>query len=426
MSHSTGYEAPVQRLERMPGGAVAASLVLGLLGLIVFVAALATDAERAWRAYLFNWLFFAGVAQGAVMLAVVVTITKGLWSRPVRRFALSFIAFVPISFLLMLPIFFGAEHIFPWIEHPAAGKEAYLNVPFLVVRNVVFMGALTVVSLVFAYWALRPDLGLLREKESGDRRALYERLTRNWRGQEVEETLAHKRIAVLGPIVALAYVFAFTVVAFDMIMSLDPHWLSTLIGAYFFMAAFLGGIAATTLLTVWYTRTLGDGPVMPQQFHDLGKLVFAFCVFWAYLFFSQFIVIWYGNLPHEQSFVAHRFGTPYRAVAQMVFAGLFVLPFFGLLGVAPKRRPTILAIFAVIVLVGLWLERYLLIYPSLYLDIDNVPLGWQEIGMALPFAALLLASIMWFGTRFPMYQLWQPIGELELEGVQVEPEGVAS
>ncbi len=419
MAHATGYEPPVQRLERMPRGAMAASLVLVVAGIAVLIAALASDAERAWRAYMVNWLYFVSIAQGAVMLAVVVTITKGLWSRPVRRFALSFVAFLPLAWLLMLPILFGAEHIFPWIEHPVAGKEAYLNVPFLTVRNLVAFALLVVLSLVFAYWALRPDLGALRDRQDGRLRALYERFTGNWRGQEAEELLAHKRIAVLAPIVCLAYALAMTFFAFDMVMSLEPHWFSTLIGPYFFMAAFLGGIAATTLLTIWYSRTLGEGPILPQQFHDLGKLVFAFCVFWAYLFFSQFIVIWYGNLPHEQAFVVHRLGTPYKTIAQIVFACLFVLPFFGLLGVAPKRRPAILGIFAGIVLVGLWLERYLLVYPSLYTDVERVPLGWMEIGLALPFAGILLASLMWFGTRFPMYQLWQPAGELELEGVPV-------
>src|SRR5690606_6233823 len=168
--------------------------------------------------------------------AVIVTITKGLWSRTTRRIALSFVAFVPLSYILVLPILLGAGHIFPWIEEPVAGKTAYLNVPFLWVRHLIALAALVVVSLVFAYWSLRPDMGLLREQTTGKLRGLYDRLSANWRGQEAEELLAHRRIAVIGPIFAIVYAIALTFVAFDFIMSLEPHWLSTLIGPYFFMA----------------------------------------------------------------------------------------------------------------------------------------------------------------------------------------------
>jgi hypothetical protein len=412
---------PATRLERFPRWGALAAPVLLIVGLVVTVAAFLVDAERAWHAYLINWLWAFSIAQGAVLLAVIVTITKGLWSRPIRRIALSFVAYLPISYLLLIPIYIGRDHIFPWIEVPAAGKEAYLNVPFMAVRHFVGLGLLLVVSFIFAYWSLRPDVGLLRPDTHGKLRGLYDRIAKNWRGQETEERIAYQRIAVLGPIFAIVYAIAMSFVAWDMIMSLEPHWFSTLIGPYFFMAALLGGIAATAIVTTLHTRTLGLEPViLPNHFHDLGKLTFAFCVFWAYLFFSQFIVIWYGMLPHEQAFIIHRFGTPYKTVAQLVFLGLFVIPFGGLLGVAPKKRPEILSLFAGIVLIGLWLERYLLVYPSLHMDVDHVPLGWQEIGMGLGFAGLLIGSVLLFATRFPLFQLWQPLGELELQGVQIE------
>jgi hypothetical protein len=414
-------ELPVVRLERLPQWARVGAPILIVLGAITVVGAFFVDAERAWRAYLVNWLYTLSIAQGAVLLAVIVSITKGLWSRTIRRIALSFVTFLPLAYLLLIPIFIGRNHIFPWIEHPVAGKEAYLNVPFMAARHFVALGILVVLSLAFAYWSLRPDVGLVRGGVPDKLRGLYDRIASNWRGQEVEEATAHRRIAVLGPIFALAYAAALTFVAWDMVMSLEPHWFSTLIGPYFFMAGLLGGIAATVIMVVLYMRTLGlESIILPTHFHDLGKLTFAFCIFWAYLFFSQFIVIWYGMLPHEQEFIAHRFGTPYRTVAQAVFACLFVLPFFGLLGVAPKKRPEVLSIFATIVLVGLWLERYLLVYPSLYIGVDNVPLGWQEIGMGLGFVGLMLGSVVFFATRFPLFQLWQPLSELELSGVHVE------
>lgn len=422
MAHDDTRELPIRRLDGVTGPLKVGIPALIALGLLGFVAALFVDAERAWRSYLFNWLFFTGIAQGAVMLSMVVMLAKGLWSRTSRRFALSWVAYLPIAYLLIIPIWIAAPHIFPWVEHPdPAGIEAYLNVPFMIGRQLVLLGALLALSLAFARYVLRPDVGLVRETETGRFRSYYDRFTRNWRGQEAEELHSGRRIGVLGPIMAITYAISWSVLAWDFVMSLEHHWFSTMIGPYVFMGAFLSGVAVTAITAVVYGRRLGfDRWIQPTHFHDLGKLTFAFCVFWAYLYFSQFIVIWYGMLPVEMSFFNHRFTPPFRIISQIVFACVFLLPFFGLLGVLPKRRPQILAVFASVVLLGLWLERYFLIYPSFYYGADRLPLGWQEIVPALFFGGLMLAAHTWFAQRFPMFQIWQPAVEIELEGVPVE------
>jgi hypothetical protein len=418
--HSGSPEMPVRRLEATPRGLAVAIPILIVVGVAAFAAALLTDVERAWRAYHFNWIYFTTIAQGAVMLAVVVSLAKGMWSRPVRRFALSFVAFLPVAYLLMIPIFIGAEHIFPWIHHPVPGKDVYLNVPFMAVRMFVGLGILFALSLAFAYWSLRPDVGLLRDQVPERLRGLYGRLSRGWRGQEVEELLAHRRHSVLAPATALAFAVVFGVMSWDFVMSLEPHWFSTLIGPYIFMGGFLGGLMAISIMTMLYLhkQNLYDY-ILPTTLHDLGKLCFGFTIFWAYLFFSQFIVIWYGQLVHEQAFIVHRFTAPFVYIAQAVGVMLFALPFFGLMSVAAKKRTGIFATFAVISLLGLWLERYLLVYPSHYYGAGVLPLGWQEIGVALGFAGLMLFAVMSFQTRFPMFQLWLPASELELEGLEV-------
>jgi hypothetical protein len=187
------------------------------------------------------------------------------------------------------------------------------------------------------------------------------------------------------------------------------------------MGAFLTGVAITALTTIVYAKREGFSPYFQgSHFHDLGKMTFAFCVFWAYLYFSQFIVIWYGQLPVEQTFFNHRFAPPFRIVSQIVFACVFVIPFFGLMGVTAKKRTGILAVFASIVLFGMWLERYFLIYPSFYYGEDRLVLGWQEFAPALLFSGLILLSHTWFAQRFPMMQIWQPASEIELDGIEVE------
>lgn len=424
MAHDTSelVEYPVHRLERFPRQVALAAGAMVVLGVLSLAYGLATDADRAWRAYTFNWLDFTAMAHGAVLLAAVVTITRGVWSRPIRRIALSFVAFLPLAFLLFLPMLIWVpDHLFPWIGHPPEGNTAiWLDMTFLVVRNLLLLGLLLVVVLRFAYWAVRPDIGLVGDVPQR-LRGLYDRLTRGWQGQETEEARAHRKLSVLAPVVALAYVFAMSVLVFDFVMSLEVQWFSTLLGPYFFMGAFLGGIAATTVVTLFVRSRLGlEDWITGSNIHDLVKLLFGFCVFWAYLFWSQYLVIWYGNLPNEQIFLTNRLGAPYRTLSIAVFFMLFIIPFFSLMGVKPKKAPGFATLMATVVLFGLWFERYLLVYPTLYPQHDQVLFGVPEIGVGLGFLGITTFAVTWFMTRFPILQLWQPSSELELLGTAVE------
>jgi hypothetical protein len=429
MSHIDTYpEQPYRRLESL-GVMRMVIPALIVIGAIALAASFATDVDRAWRAYHFNWLYFISVAQGAMILSVVVTITRGVWSRPIRRLAMSFLAYLPIAVLLVLPsLLLGAEHIWPWVADPNSiqpGKDAYLNMPFMTIRTLLLLGALLVLNYKFAYYSLRPDLGLTRDRAPDNARGWYDRITSNWQGQEIEETTSFKKLTVLGPLCAIAFAVSFGVLAWDFVMSLEPHWFSTMIGPYFFMSGFLGGIAWTVIISVIYYLRLGADDVMEHStLHDIGKLMFGLCVFWAYLFYSQFIVIWYGMLPIEQDWINHRFGPPFQTFMVFVFACLFALPFFGLMGVAPKRKPQILIGFACVIAVGLWVERYMLVYPAHYYSTGSAPFGWQEIGTGLFFLGLLLFAITWFQQRFPIFQIWQPASELELLGVHPYDEQV--
>ena len=423
MSHHTeGYpELPYRRLESL-GVLRLAIPVLIVVGLLAMIAAFVTDPTRAWRAYHFNWLYFASVAQGAITFTAAVTITRAVWSQPIRRLAMSMSAFLPIIWVLAIPIFFGAKHIFPWVANPETmqhGKEAYLNVPFMAIRILGGLAILYALDLVFVRWNLRPDLGLTKDRAPSDVQPVYARWTKNWLGQETEEARSFKKLGTLAPIIAVVWALVYTLVSYDFVMSLEPHWYSTMIGPYFFMGGFLGGIAWTVIFVVSYVLKQGASDViLPGHLHDIGKLMFGFCIFWAYLFYGQYIVIWYGLLPVEQGWIAHRFGMPFQPFMALVFACLFIFPFFGLMGVAPKRRPQILVGFATVVAVGLWLERYILVYPSVYQGVNNAPFSWPEVGIGLFFLGLMLFAVTSFQRRFPIFQIWQPMSELELLGVE--------
>ncbi|HWV57751.1 MAG TPA: hypothetical protein VNZ57_09895 [Longimicrobiales bacterium] len=408
MAHDVSISAPPLRvLDAAPRKVSKIILVLLGFGVVSLISALLVDAPRAWRAYTYNWLFWTSIAQGAVMIAVMVSMARGVWSRPVRRIALSFVAFLPVAFVLFLPILFVGHHIFPWVGEDLHGKEVWLNLPFIGARNLILLAILFAMSLRYAYWSIRPDLGELRQSAPANRQGLYERLTSGWRGQAEEERIAARKVARLGPALGLVFALAFSMLAWDYVMALDYHWFSTLIGPYFFMGGVLGGVAVTSLAVMIYRNGLGlHDVIQSNHLHDLGKLTFGFCIFWAYMFWSQFLVIWYGMLPHDQSFVVDRFSAPFLAPALLVFACLFVIPFFGLLGVKPKRTPAIFGTFASIILFGLWIERFVLVYPANYAHAESLPFGWIEIGTSFVFAGLFLASLMFFATRFPLFQRW--------------------
>jgi len=400
-----------------------------LAGLAAFVVTLQRDADIAWQAWVINWLYFTSLALGAVMFGVATTIVKAKWNWSVRRIGFLFAAFLPISFLLFLPMLSLGGDFFPWIGMIADGdyivmkKEAYLNLPFLRTRGVVGLLVLFSLLMYFSYLQIRPDLGLA--KGNGDdtpsRATWRERLSAGWLGQEAEEVRSWRRLARLGPVVALAYAVIMTVIAVDWVMSLDPHWFSTLFGWWFFMAAFWGGIALTALTTVWLKgqNTDFDRMMGRVQLHDLGKLAFGFTVFWTYLFWSQYIVIWYGKLPWEQHWMIVRLGDTWGKFALATFFLCFLIPFPGLIS-RQKMKPRVLATFASVILVGLWLERFMLVAPSLRPDGPTLSIAEPAIGLL--FAGLFLFSIRWAMATFPVIQVWQPPVEPEMVDVELAGE----
>ncbi len=407
-----------------------AGLILGAMvavGLIAFVARLTVDPDRAWQAYVSNWLFFASVAQGAIILAAATTITKAKWNWSLRRIALAFGAFLPVAFVLFLPMLTLGEDYFTWIgymEHDeiVQKKAAYLNLPFLISRNVVGLLLLFGLSLYFVYLGLRPDLGQSPSESEDDpgRRAWRERLTPGWAGREREEVRSWRRMTVLAPALVLVFAVVMSIISIDYAMSLEPHWFSMLFPGWFFMGAFWGGIGAVTLTALYLKKrdSAMDEAVGPEQLHDLGKLVFGFSIFWMYLFFSQYLVIWYGKLPWEQEWLIHRTGETWGGLSLLVIILCFVLPFAGLIGKKPKLDPRWLGTFTVLALVGLWLERYLLIAPSLH-DGSGAPFTLWEPLIGLLFLGAFLGTLRWFLSTFPLLQSWQPMGQPEMVEAEV-------
>ena len=398
-----------------------------VVGFVSFFVTLARDADQAWRAYVVNWLFFTSISMGAVMLAVVTTIVKARWNWSIRRVSLAFVAFLPFSFVLLIPMLGLGESYFPWVQEMAhdavlQNKAAYLNMPFLITRNVIGLLVLFGLAIYFASLALRPDMGLLPDEAGDEVRSRWKVwLTSGWLGQEAEEVRSSQHMRTMAPAVVLVYAVVMSVIAFDWAMSLEPHWFSTLFGAWFFMGAFWGGIACTALATVYLKRKHPefDYHMGRQQLHDLGKLSFAFTVLWAYLFWSQYLVIWYGKLPWEQAWIVHRSEEPWATLSVITVLLCFVIPFAGLIGRKPKLTPKLLGTFTTVILVGLWLERYMLVVPSIH-DGDPTITIWEPL-IGLMFLGLCLGSVRWFLATFQVLQMWQPM--VDPESLEAEKVG---
>jgi hypothetical protein len=281
-------------------------------------------------------------------------------------------------------------------------KAVWLSHGFMFARLAIGLGLLTVIGWKLIRADMMPDLLAVRGAAPANRRALYDRWTRGYDGSADSEFAVQQRISRLAPAYVVIYALVFTLVAFDGIMALQPHWFSNLLGGFYFMGSFLGAHMLLALMMIYGSSHLGvTDLVSPKQRHDLGKLCFGFTVFWTYLMWAQFLVIWYGNLPEETGFVFARLWGPWLPVGKTVLIGMFLVPFFGLLGVAPKKTRTTLGFFAVVSLTALWLERFLLVMPSVTV-LPGPRFEGPEAGPTLLFLGLYLVTYALFARTFPM------------------------
>ncbi|HUP02313.1 MAG TPA: hypothetical protein VM737_12480 [Gemmatimonadota bacterium] len=376
------------------------AVLLCLVGVAGFIAGLLGDPARAWTALVWNWAFWSGLSLAGAVLVAAATASRGAWLRPLRRFAEALTAFLPVSYVIMIVLFFGLEHVYVWVAHPPPVKAPYLNPTFFIVREAVLVAVLYGLALALVYWSMRPDLGRLGDRVGGWRAGLYGRLTGGWQGLDPEVERAHRNRSRLAPALVVAWALVWTMWAWDWLMSVDPHWFSTLFGAWIFMTHFLAAIGATAILACLLRgyRSFSEA-VDRRALHDIGKMLFAFTVFWTYLFFAQYLVIWYGRLPEETHFVELRLWGAYQPVATIVFAAVFLVPFLGLLGVRPKRTPALLTAFALISLIGIWLFHFLIVAPGVFPDF--VAFGWIELAVAAGLFGAFALSTIAFLSAFP-------------------------
>jgi hypothetical protein len=361
------------------------------VGALIFIVGLFVDPDRAWRAFHANWLFFAVLSNAGVVFVAVQRITTARWSRGVIRFMEGYVAFLPVAFIfLLLTLFFGRSHIFWWTsgKYPNAEKATYYNGTFLTVRDIAVFAIITALSIWYVYTSVRLDVGHIPEWGAKWAANIRARMRNGFRDERREIHSTHSLQGKLAVFMVVTFAVGWSVLAWDLAMGLSEHFQSTLYSWWFFMGGWLCALMLFSILVrAWnaYFRT-ADGLIEEVHFHDIGKLCFAFTAFWGYLTFGQYLVIWYANLAEETFFMRQRLIEPWTYVTVTAVILVFFAPFFGLLSRAAKVKRFPMTVFAVCSLLGMWLIRYIEVYPSTYPTAPSLPFGIWEIGALLLYA----------------------------------------
>jgi hypothetical protein len=375
---------PGHAWNRLPAiGAVCA--LLGAASCAILGAANPKQFSFSW---LVSFLFFLSLALGALFFVLIQYATQAGWGIVLRRIGETVFATLPVLAALFVPVILGLRDLYSWSVPGAAAHDAllrwkapYLNVPFFLIRAALYFAVWTVVALLYYRGSRRQDA-------TGDPR-WSTRLRR----------LAGPAIIVL----ALTQTFAST----DWIMSLTPHWYSTIFGVYFFAGSFVGFIALLSVVAVAMRGAgLLDMVISAEHLHDVGKWLFAFTAFWAYIAFSQFFLMWYANLPEETIWYKARIEGSWMRVSLLLMAGHFVVPFFYLMGRTVKRRGATLAIGGVWLLAMHFMDLYWQVMPTLHPE--GVRPSALDLAALVAVGGCVVAAASWLMKRQALVPLRDP------------------
>ena len=394
------------------------NIFIGMMavGIATFAFLLITNPLRAWGAWTINTLYFLGIAEGGVVLAAAIRLCNGRWGGPIMRIGESFSSYLLYGIATMVVLLgAGIWTYLPWIHHVEPRQVPFLNVPFLYIRTLGGLALFTWLATKLTRTSLRPDLKLLMPYMEPRLKGVYENIVGAWRGDAEEAKYYSHEVSHLSPQIVLTFVVFFSVLAWDFIMCLTPNWVSPLFGWFVYAGAFICGMSVVAILATRLRAKRGlEGYITTDMFWDIGKVIFAWCVFWGYLMWSQYLPIWYANMSEETWWVFLRFENPWRPLAFAAFTMIFVLPFLGMLNKTSKTNPALIMGFNSMILVGLWIERHVLVMPSL--DPNHVWVGLPEIGVTLGFAGLFGFAVQGFLAKFPCVKVTdvlEPVGHPE-------------
>ncbi|MBN1599519.1 MAG: hypothetical protein JW894_14585 [Bacteroidales bacterium] len=340
---------------------------MATIGYSIFV--LHDHGERFWANFLLNNVFAIVISLCGLVFIAIHNLGNSGWQVAIQRIPEAVSMYLPfgsiLMFIIVISMCFDANHLYHWV-HPEGDvilemKKGYLNVPFFSIRTLIYLAGWTFMAI----WLRKVSL-------------------KNDRDNDIKY---YRKSITISAIFIVFFAITSSMAAWDWIMSLEPHWFSTLFGWYVFSGLLVSGVAVITLITVLLKKTGYMPQVSKEHLHDLGKYLFAFSILWAYLWFSQYMLIWYGNIPEETVYFIERL----KGFNTLFFINLFInfgFPFLALMTRNSKRVPIILALVSIVVLIGHWLDFYLLVMPGTLGE--NAQIGFVEIGMTLGFMGFFL------------------------------------
>lgn len=350
-------------------------LIAGAVGAALSLVGLFVDARQFFQSYLMAYMLWLGVTLGCLALGMVHQLSGGAWGVVIRRPIGAASRVLPVMTVLFLPIALGMTHLYPWTnanllahDEILQHKRLYLNTPFFLIRAAIYFLVWNAISYFLNRWSLEQD-------------------------QTANPRLA-RRMQMISGGGLLAYGLMITFASFDWLMSLEPHWFSTIYGVLIIGGQGLSALAFLIIALVWLSRRAPlDRIVAPAHFHDLGNLLLAFVMLWAYFSFSQYLIIWSGNLPAEIAWYLHRLQTGWRAVGLILIVFHFAAPFVVLLSRRVKREPELLLKVAVGILLVRLIDLFWLIAPEFHQH--GVSVSWLDIVLPLTLGSIWLAGFIW-------------------------------
>ncbi len=363
-----------------------------IIGTVLLLASIAigfVEKDQFFRSYLFAYVFCLGISMGCMVILFIYHLAGGAWGAVSRRIMEAAIRMLPVFALFFIPIAaFGMHSLYEW-THPEIvnankalkEKSAYLNIPFFLFRAVIY----------FVIWNL---LSVILNKHSQQQ-------------DQTQDPAIPARLEVIGGIGLVLYGLTMTFASVDWMMSLDPHWYSTIYGLLVIAGQVLSAFAFVIAIAAWLSRVSPFSEIVSAgQFHDLGKLLLAFVMIWAYLAFSQFLIVFSGNLPEENRWYVHRLHEGWWYIGVLLIVCHFALPFILLLSKSLKRNPRTLGMIALGVLVMRLIDLYWLVGPEFHKE--GFKVHALDLLLPLGLGSLCLSLYLNELKKRPLFVLYDP------------------
>jgi hypothetical protein len=406
MSPSDNVQGILVLSDKLRGrsGAGIALSVLGLLGLIVGF--FAGPATVGWTALYVATAMFLGLAMFGAVLSAIFELTGSKWGRAYRRFAEGSVALMPVGLVGLLVVLAGAGHFVPWLHggHELEGHKAmWLARGFWSLRLLLAVLGAYALGLFYVYTSIRRDFCVegVRERFTGKLAVFF---GRGITDAQAERERLSRRLVVLAPVVAVVYAVTFSLVGFDFVMALEPHWFSTLFGVWYFWSHMFTGLALLAVAAMVLRRRLGLEPWLTStRQRDIATLLLAFTLLNVDFFWSQYLTIWYGNLPEETEYLIPRVldeHLPWHHFAYPALLCFFFIPLIALLFRKVKQTLALLLPIALVPVLGIFLVRFLEIAPPLL----GIQPGYAPAEIVQPVLSSLLVWLGFAGIAWQLYR----------------------